>query len=43
MLSGGTTITGVKLPPARPDIVFAYANAFGHKNDKDEFIPFSER
>ena len=27
----------------RPDIVFAYANAFGHKNAKDEFIPMSER
>ena len=27
----------------RPDIVFAYANAFGYKNAKDEFIPMSER
>ena len=35
-----TTTTG---SPERPDIVFAYANAFGSRNDKHEFIPLSER
>lgn len=27
----------------RPDIVFAYANVFGLKNAKDQFIPLSDR
>ena len=30
-------------PPKRPDIIFAYANAFGFTNDRGEFVPFSER
>ena len=42
--SGLTSIrTPIEAQQERPDIVFAYANAFGYKTKKDEFIPLSER
>ena len=39
-----STITPIQAQTQeRPDIVFAYANAFGFKNANNEFVPMSER